>query len=256
MKIAELFNIKGKTAVITGGSMGLGAQCADALAEMGCNVVVAARKIERCEDLCNQLEKEYKIQAQPAACDVSKIEDGEKLIDLAVDRFGSVDILINNAGTAWGANAMNFPLEGWQRVLDLNLTGTYYLTSAAARKMKEQGGGKIIFMSSTAGLVASRGQSTPTYTATKAALIMLARDLAYKWGKYNIYVNALAPGYFPTNFSGRALSPEVEAASKARIALGRFGGEDDLKGAVAFFCSDASKYVTGQYMVIDGGATL
>jgi NAD(P)-dependent dehydrogenase (short-subunit alcohol dehydrogenase family) len=144
MKIAELFNIKGKTAVITGGSMGLGAQCADALAEMGCNVVVAARKIERCEDLCNQLEKEYKIQAQPAACDVSKIEDGEKLIDLAVDRFGSVDILINNAGTAWGANAMNFPLEGWQRVLDLNLTGTYYLTSAAARKMKEQGGGKGI----------------------------------------------------------------------------------------------------------------
>ena len=218
--------------------------------------MVGVRKIERCEDLCNQLEKEYKIQAQPAACDVSKIEDGEKLIDLAVDRFGSVDILINNAGTAWGANAMNFPLEGWQRVLDLNLTGTYYLTSAAARKMKEQGGGKIIFMSSTAGLVASRGQSTPTYTATKAALIMLARDLAYKWGKYNIYVNALAPGYFPTDFSGRALSPEVEAASKARIALGRFGGEDDLKGAVAFFCSDASKYVTGQYMVIDGGATL
>ena len=234
--------------------MGLGAQCADALAEMGCNVVVAARKIERCEDLCNQLEKEYKIQAQPAACDVSKIEDGEKLIDLAVDRFGSVDILINNAGTAWGANAMNFPLEGWQRVLDLNLTGTYYLTSAAARKMKEQGGGKIIFMSSTAGLVASRGQSTPTYTATKAALIMLARDLAYKWGKYNIYVNALAPGFIETDMTHQMDSGLAEKI-KTMTALGRYGTPDDVAEAVAFLASDQAGYITGQVIGIDGGLT-
>jgi gluconate 5-dehydrogenase len=256
MKVKELFNIKGKTAIITGGSKGLGAQCADALAEMGVNLVIAARKIEGCEKICAELEKEYNIQAQPVACDVSKLEDTAKLVDLAMERFGKIDILINNAGTAWGGDTMKHPLEGWQKVLDLNLTGTFFLTGLVATKMKEQGGGKILMMSSTAGLVASRNQSTPSYTATKSALIALTRDLAYKWAPYGIYVNVMAPGYFPTIFAERAFIGDARAAAVAKIPVHRFGGDDDLKGAVVYLCSPASNYVTGQCHVIDGGATL
>ncbi len=257
LSVKELFDIKGKTAVITGGSKGLGAQCADALAEMGCNVVIAARKIEGCQKLCDELEKKYGIQALPVACNVANLDDGANLVDAAIKRFGQIDILINNAGTAWGSDPMDHDLEGWQRVIDLNLTGTFFLTGKVAKSMKEKGtGGKILFMSSLAGLVASKRQSTPAYTATKAGLIMLTRDLAYKWAPYGIYVNCLTPGYFPTDFSGRALDEKTEKAAKAIIPTRRFGGEDDLKGAVAFFCSKASDYVIGQYLVLDGGATL
>ncbi len=257
LSVKELFDIKGKTAVITGGSKGLGAQCADALAEMGCNVVIAARKIEGCQNLCAELEDKYNIQALPVSCDVGNPDDAAKLVDAAINRFGQIDILINNAGTAWGSDPMDHDRKGWQKVIDLNLTGTFFLTGKVAKTMKEKGnGGKILFMSSTAGLVASKRQSTPAYTATKSALVMLARDLGYKWAEYGIYVNCLCPGYFPTDFSGRALDEKTEKAAKAIIPLHRFGGEDDLKGVVAFFCSKASDYITGQYIVIDGGATL
>lgn len=257
MQVSELFDIKGKIAIVTGGSKGLGAQCADALAEMGCNVVIAARKIERCQELCAELEQKYGVQTLAVSCDVGNTEDGQKLVDATINKFGQIDILINNAGTAWGSDPMNHDRAGWQKVIDLNLTGTFYLTGAVAKTMKEKGnGGKILFMSSTAGLVASKRQSTPSYTATKAALIMLARDLGYKWARYGIYVNCLVPGYFPTDFAGRALDEEQEKAAKAIIPAKRFGSEYDLKGAVAFFCSKASDYVIGQYMVIDGGATL
>jgi gluconate 5-dehydrogenase len=255
MKVNDLFDLKGKTAVITGGSLGLGAQAAEALAEKGVNLVLAARKRERCEKLCAELEKEYHIQAQAAGCDVSKPEDCANLVNLAMDRFGKIDILINNAGATWGADALEYPLDGWRKVIDTNLTGTFVLSQLTARKMKEQGGGKIINMASIAGLGASRTQSTPAYNASKAAVINLTRDLAYKWARYGIYVNALAPGYFLTHMTAGTLEKN-QAEAVDRIPLKRIGGEDDLKGAVVFFSSAASDYITGQTLVIDGGSNL
>jgi NAD(P)-dependent dehydrogenase (short-subunit alcohol dehydrogenase family) len=255
MNVNELFDIKGKTAVITGGSMGLGATCAEALAQKGVNLVLAARKKERCEKLCVDLEKEYGIQAQAAGCDVSKPEDCENLVNVAIERFGKIDILINNAGATWGADALEYPLDGWKKVVDTNLNGTWVLTQLTARKMKEQGGGKIIMMSSAAGIRASKTQSTPAYNATKAAIIHLAKDLAVKWAKYGICVNSLAPGYFPTHMTAGTLEA-AQASAEANIPMGRIGNDDDLKGVVVLLSSPASDYITGQCISIDGGSTL
>ncbi len=255
MKVKELFDISGKTAVITGGSMGLGAQCAEALAEVGANLVIAARKKERCEQLCADLEKEYGIQCLAAGCDISKPEDCAKLVDEAIERFGRIDILINNAGATWGADTFDYPLDGWTKVIDTNLNGTWVLTQLTARKMKEQGGGKIINMASTAGLRAAKGQSTPAYSASKAAIIHLTKDLASKWAQHGIYVNALAPGYFPTHMTAGTLD-QIKPLVEANLPIGRIGGNDDLKGAVVFLSSAASDYIVGQCIAVDGGQTL
>ncbi len=143
MKVKDMFDLTGKTALVTGGSIGLGAQMAGGLAEAGANLVIAARKVQRCEDLAQEL-MQYGVRALPAACDVSKAEDGQRLVELAVKEFGGLDILVNNAGITWAADAMNFPMDRWQQVLNLNLTGLFQMSVLAARVMKEQGKGKII----------------------------------------------------------------------------------------------------------------
>lgn len=255
MNISELFDIKGKNAVITGGSVGLGAQMAEALAEAGANVVVAARKIDRCQALCTDLEK-FGVRAIPVACDASKMEDCQNLIDITVRELGGIDILINNAGISWVADSLNFPMDKFLKVFNLNLFGAFQLSALAAKDMITRGGGKIINIASIGGLGGDYQENVDSvpYVTSKAAMIAMTKDLAVKWARYGINVNAICPGWFPTSLNDQLLETRKDALLP-RIPLGRYGGGDDLKGLVVFLASAASKYITGQAIVADGGQT-
>ena len=255
MNVKELFDLTGKTAVVTGGSIGLGAQMATGLAEAGANLVIAARKVERCAELCAKLE-ENGIRAIAVACDVSDPVSCQNLVDITVKEFGTLDILVNNAGYTWGADAMDYPMDKWQQVIDLNLTGLFQLSAMAAKVMKNQGRGKIINITSVAGTGGSmpEAQNTVAYNASKAAVITLTKDLACKWARYGIYVNAIGPGFFPTHMTGGALEKNQHLVLP-RVPLNRLGNDDDLKGAVVFLSSAASDYVTGHILFVEGGQT-
>jgi gluconate 5-dehydrogenase len=251
----DMFALKGKTAVVTGGSVGLGAQLATGLAEAGANIVVAARKRERCIEMCAGLEKNG-IRALPVACDVSKAEDCQRLVDVTVKEFGALDILVNNAGISWVADALDFPMDKWQRVMNLNVNGTFQLSVMAARIMKGQGGGKIVNMASIGGFGGDwpENANSVAYTSSKGAILTMTRDLAVKWARYGITVNAICPGWFPTSLNDKHLEEMADRIIPG-IPLGRYGGDHDLKGLIVFLASSASDYITGQYFVVDGGQT-
>lgn len=255
MHVKDMFVLDGKTAVVTGGSVGLGAQMATALAEAGANVVIAARKVERCVEMCAQLEKTG-VRALAVACDVSKEEDCQNLVDITVKEFGALDILVNNAGISWIADSLNFPMDKWQRVMNLNVTGTFQLSVMAAKIMQERGGGKIVNIASIGGLGGDVPEHVDSvvYTASKGALLTMTKDLAVKWARYGITVNAICPGWFPTSMNDELLQGLADELIP-RIPLGRYGGSEDLKGLIVFLSSAASDYITGQYVVIDGGQT-
>ncbi len=256
MRALDMFSLKGKVAVVTGGSVGLGAQMAAALAEAGADVVVAARKVERCAALCEKLQKETGVKAVPVACDVSKPEDCQNLVDVAVKELGKVDVLVNNAGISWIADALDFPLDKWRRVIDLNVTGTFQLSAMAARVMKKQGSGKIVNICSIGAFGGDYPENVNSvvYTSSKGAVLTMTKDLAVKWARYGITVNAICPGYFPTHLNDKYLQ-EMADKLLPRIPLGRYGGSEDLKGLIVFLASRASDYMTGHYVVMDGGQT-
>ena len=255
MNVRDMFDLTGEVAIVTGGSIGLGAYMARGLAEAGANLVIAARKVERCVELCEEL-KGLGVKALPVACDVSKAEDCKNLIDTTVKEFGRIDILVNNAGVAWAADAMDYPMDKWQKVMDLNVTGLFQLSALAARVMKEQGGGKIINITSVAGFFGSppEVQDTIAYNTSKGAVIAMTRDLAVKWARYNINVNAIAPGFFPTHMSSGLLEKNKHMVLP-RIPMGRLGEEDDIKGVIVFLSSEASRYITGHTILLEGGVT-
>ena len=250
-----MFSLKGKTAIVTGGSVGLGAQMATALVEAGADVVVAARKIDRCIEICTKLEKNG-VRAIPVACDVSKIEECQNLVDVTVKEFGRLDILVNNAGISWIADSLNFPMDKWQRVLNLNVNGTFQLSMMAAKIMKEQGTGKIVNIASIGGFRGDYPENVDSvaYTASKGAVLAMTKDLAVKWARYGIRVNAICPGWFPTSLNDKHLEGLADKLIP-RIPLGRFGGSEDLKGIIVFLSSDASLYITGTNIPVDGGYT-
>jgi len=253
MNVMEMFSLKDKTAVVTGGSIGLGAQMSTALAEAGANVVIAARKVDRCIELGKELEK-LGVQTLGVACDVSKAEDCQNLVDQTVAKFGKLDILINNAGITWGEDSLSFPMKAWHKVMDLNLHGLFQLSQMVGRVMKEQGGGKIINITSLSsyGGTNPEDMNTVSYNASKGAVNTLTKDLAVKWARYGIYVNAIAPGFFPTHMTDWILENNAHKLLP-RVPFGRFGGENDLKGAVVFLASSASDFVSGQIINVDGG---
>jgi len=255
MNISDLFSLKGKVAIVTGGCIGLGAQMSFGLAEAGANVVVAARKVERCVELCKEIEAKTGVRALPVACDTSKAEDCQNLIDTTVKEFGTVDILVNNAGITWGADAMDYPMSKWQQIMDVNLTGVYQLSVMAARVMREKGRGKIVNISSTTGFGGTypEAQNTIAYNVSKGAVNTLTQDLAVKWARYNIHVNGIAPGPFVTHMTEKHFAGVGEDDVKQSNPLGRFGSEWDLKGAVVFLASAASDFVTGHVIPVDGG---
>lgn len=254
MNIQQLFDLHGRVAIVTGGSIGLGRQMAEGLAEAGANLVLCARKKERCEQAAAELQR-LGNETLAAGCDVKNPEQVRAVVDQAISRFGRVDILINNAGTSWGAPVEEMKLEHWNKVIETNLTGTFLFSQAVGKVMVSQRNGKIINISSVAGI-----QGAPPafqaigYHASKGGIIAFTKDLACKWGVHNIQVNAIAPGWFPTNMSQVLIERNRETFLK-NIPLGRFGSDSDLKGAAVFLASEASDFVTGHVLVVDGGQT-
>jgi gluconate 5-dehydrogenase len=248
----QLFDLSGRVAIITGGSIGLGRQMAEGLAEMGANLVLCARKEERCHQAAEQLQK-LGIKVMALACDVKNPASVQKMVDASLSEFGRIDVLINNAGISWGAPVEEMRLEDWNKVIEINLTGTFLCAQAVGKVMIQQGRGKIINIASVAGL----GGAPPElpaigYHASKGGVISFTKDLACKWAAHNIRVNAIAPGWFPTHMSNRVLERYKELFL-SHVPMRRFGNEDDLKGAAVFLASDASNYVTGHVLVVDGG---
>ncbi len=254
MRVQELFDLNGKVAIVTGGSIGLGRQMAEALAEAGADLVLCARKKERCDRAAKELEA-LGADTLALGCDVKKPEDVQAVVDRTVERFGRLDILINNAGTSWGAPVEEMTLEQWNKVIETNLTGTFLFSQAAGKVMVRQTSGKIINITSVAGIHGAPASFQAIgYHASKGGVIAFTKDLACKWGQHNIQVNAIAPGWFPTNMSAVVIERNRETFLK-RLPLGRFGGENDLKGAAVFLASAASDFVTGHVLVVDGGQT-
>jgi len=249
----ELFDLTGRTAIVTGGGSGIGRHMAQALAEGGANVVLCARKLERCEQAAAEIAG-LGVRTLALRCDVREPDDVHEVVERTRAELGRIDILVNNAGTAWGAPPEEMPLDGWQKVIDVNLTGVFLFAQAAGRAMiADGGGGKIVNIASVAGLGGAPPEvmNAIPYNASKGGVIAFTRDLACKWARHGINVNAIAPGWFPSEMSRLVLERNPELVD--RIPLQRFGGTDDLKGAILFLSSPASDYVTGHTLVVDGG---
>jgi len=254
VNVKQLFDLSGRVAIVTGGSIGLGRQMAEGLAEFGANLVLCARKKERCEEAAEEL-KECGVQTLALGCDVRNPDQVRNVVEETIARFGRLDILINNAGTSWGAPVETMNLDHWNKVIETNLTGTFLFSQAAGKYMVPQRRGKIVNIASVAGLQGAPPEFQAIgYHASKGGVIAFTKDLACKWGVHNIQVNAIAPGWFPTHMSEVVIERNREAFLK-RIPLRRFGGDSDLKGAAVFLASDASDYVTGHVLVVDGGQT-
>lgn len=253
MKTGDLFDLSGKVAIVTGGGIGIGRQMAEGLAEMGADLVLCARQLERCEAAAAEL-RELGVQALGLRCDVRDPGEIEAVVERTCQELGRIDVLVNNSGTVWGAAPEDTPLDGWQKVVDVNLTGTFLFSQAVGREMIAQGCGKIVNIASVLALTGAPPEilNAIAYHTTKGGILSFTRDLACKWAQHGITVNAIAPGWFPSDLSNVVLEKHGDKLRDA-IPLRRFGGPDDLKGAVVFLASAASDYITGQTIVVDGG---
>lgn len=253
--IRELFDLNGKTAIVTGGSRGIGKEMAEALAEAGANLMLCARRAEWLDETVNEFRaNSFNVAAK--VCDVSKPEEVQAVVDETVNEFGRVDILINNAGISWGAMPEDMPLEKWKQVLDVNLTGCFLFAQAAGREMLKQNSGSIINIASIAGIRSSaNGPFYAGYVASKAGLIGLTRELAASWGRKGIRVNAIAPGFFHSRMADATIDI-YESSIQENNVIPRIGEEGELKGVTVFLASDASSYITGQTIAVDGGMTV
>jgi NAD(P)-dependent dehydrogenase (short-subunit alcohol dehydrogenase family) len=255
MSVRELFELGGQVALVTGGSRGLGLQMALALGEMGARIAICARREEELEEAAAELGKRG-IETFTVVADLSKAAQVPALVEGALRRFGQVDILVNNAGTSWGAPAEEMPLEAWDKVMRLNAGSIFQLSQLLANRcFIPRRSGNIIVIASVAALRISARMKTAGYYASKAAALHLTRALATEWGPYGIRVNAICPGFFPSKLSGGLLE-KIEASVIAQTPLGRLGNDTDLMGAVVYLASAASRHVTGQYICVDGGASI
>ena len=256
MAVKDLFQLDGKVALITGGSRGLGLQMAEALGEMGCRVAITARKADELEEAKAHLQGRG-IEVRTIVNDLQRFEGIPVLVEEVMSAHGHIDILINNAGATWGAPAEDYPDEAWHKVMNLNVNAPFFLArEVGKRSMIARRSGKIINVASVAGLKGSPpGMNTIAYNTSKAAAINFTRALAAEWGKYNINVNAICPGFFPSKMSAGLLD-KLEDTIVAHTPLQRLGGDEDLKGPVVFLASEASRHVTGQYLAVDGGAII
>jgi gluconate 5-dehydrogenase len=256
--LLESFDLGGRSAILTGGHGDLAEAIAGALAELGCAVVLAARRVEACESLAHRLETLYGVRTLPLATDVTRADEVEHLMSCALEEFGAIDVLINSAATFWSAPAEDVPLErGWQRVLDTNLTGTFLSCQAAGRAMLRAGRGSIINVAATGGIKSFLPEMGPnlSYMTSKAAVIKLTHDLAAQWANRGVRVNAIAPGAIAGGMM-QSLPDDKLAPMVAQIPMRRQGRPDELRGAIAYLASDASSYVTGTVVVVDGGQSI
>ncbi|MEM0075533.1 MAG: 3-oxoacyl-ACP reductase FabG [Conexivisphaerales archaeon] len=253
----SIFELEGEKAVVTGGYTGIGRQMAEALLEAGADVAVCARRIERWKESYDELarvaDNNHRI-LRGFRCDVSSEKEVEAFFNSVLGYFGSIDVLVNAAGIAWSAPALEMKLEDWEKVIRTNLTGTFLCSRTAARSMISRKKGSIINVSSVLGLFGSSPETLDAvgYTASKAGIIGLTKDLALKLAMYNIRVNAVAPGWFRTHMTDKLLEINGNRLL-SQIPMGRFGSKDDLKGVTVFLASKASSYITGQVICVDGG---
>ncbi|MFD2445470.1 SDR family oxidoreductase [Bacillus sp. CGMCC 1.16607] len=249
----NLFDLSGKTAIVTGGGRGLGLQIATGLAEAGANIVVCSRNIEACREVSQQINK-LGVNSIACSCDISKREDIEKVMSETMKVFGKIDILVNNSGISWLAPTLDYPEDKWKKVLDINVNGTFLFSQAVAKEMAKQGHGKIINIASVAGYGGTDPDvmETIAYNTSKGAIITFTKDLAVKLARYGIQVNAIAPGYFPTKITKKILE-DSKIDTLSQIPAKRYGNEKDLKGAAVFLASNASDYINGHVINVDGG---
>ncbi len=258
MKLYDLFKLNGKVALVTGGGRGIGRFIATGFAEAGADLILTSRKMKNLETTAHALAQEYGVKVLPIACDMAKEDEIGSMLKAALETFPRIDILVNNAGATWGAPTLDFPLEKWDQLFNVNVRGVWILTQKVANLMKNQGGGNIINISSVMGFRGSEELLHPAvpYNSTKAAINLLTMNLAVKLAPYKIRVNAIAPGFFRTDMMAYIEKPEFKAAydlTLANIPLKRIGDCDDMKGLAVFLASDASAYMTDQILVNDGG---
>ncbi len=253
----ELFSLVGKTALVTGGSRGLGLQMAEALGEQGARIVLSARKQAELDEAVAHL-KARGVDASAIAVDLSDDKQVQPFVDEALKRLGHIDILINNAGASWGAPAEDYPIEAWDKVMNLNIRSIFLVTQAVGKaSMIPRQYGRIINISSIAGLAGNPPGTMKTlaYNTSKGAVVNFTRTLAGEWGQYGITVNSIAPGFFPSKMTKGVLATIGEATLAKEAPLGRIGDDEDLKGATLLFASDAGKHITGQTLAVDGGVS-
>jgi gluconate 5-dehydrogenase len=257
MNVKQLFDLQGRVALVTGGSRGLGLQMAEALGEMGARLALTARKKDELDEAVAHL-KQRGIEATAWVCDIGKRERIGPMVEQILAKFGKVDILVNNAGATWGAPAEDHPIEGWDKLVNLNLTGTFLVAQLVGKKsMIPEKWGRIINIASVAGLQASdpRVVRTLAYNATKHGVVGLTRQLAAEWGEHGITVNAICPGFFPSKMTKATLDTLGEMVREVTPTR-RLGNDEDLKGLVVLLASEASRHITGQAIAVDGGAIL
>ncbi|CAN7504535.1 SDR family oxidoreductase [Duganella sp. LjRoot269] len=253
----ELFSLAGKTALVTGGSRGLGLQMALALGEQGAKVVISSRKQADLDEAVAFLTG-HGVAAHAIAADLSQDAHAEALVSAALEQLGHIDILINNAGASWGAPAEDHPVEAWDKVMNLNIRSIFVVSQLVGkRSMIPRKYGRIINIASIAGLAGNPPGTMQTiaYNTSKGALVNFTRTLAGEWGRHGITVNALAPGFFPSKMTKGLLEKLGPDEISKDAPLGRLGDDEDLKGAVVLFASDAGKHITGQILAVDGGVS-
>ncbi len=254
--VQQLFDLTGKTALVTGGSRGLGLQMAHALGEAGAKIMISSRKAEVLERAVAELQ-DAGIDARWIAADCAQETEIERLANETLHRMGDVDILVNNAGASWGAPAEDHPLAAWDKVMNLNVRGYFLLSQAIARKsMIARRSGRIINIASIAGLNGNPSEmKTIAYNTSKGAVINFTRALGAEWGAYNITVNAICPGFFPSRMTAATIKAMGEDQLAVASPLKRLGDDEDLKGTCLLFASDAGKHITGQWLAVDGGVS-
>jgi gluconate 5-dehydrogenase len=256
MDTRALFDLAGKTALVTGGGRGIGRHMAIGLAEAGADVVVVSRKLDACKETATAIADATGRRAIAIAADLSQPAEIDALVGRAAEEAGRLDILLNNAARVWAAPTLDYPLAGWDRVFDLNVRGLFYLSQQVALRMVEAGGGSIVNIAS---ISAWRGgpdeeQDVVAYNASKGAVVALTTDMAVKLAARGVRVNAIAPGPFATDMMNHIRHDEARMDAYERtLPLGRAGGEDDIKGVAVFLASEAARFITGQTIVVDGG---
>ena len=252
--VQQLFNLEGKTALVTGGSRGLGLQMAHALGEAGARVMLASRKADELEQACAELQTDG-IDARWTAADCAQEADIARLVQETLHRMGDVDILVNNAGASWGAPAETHPIAAWDKVMNLNVRGYFLLSQAiGAKSMLARRSGSIINLASIAALAGNPPfMKTLAYNTSKGAVLNFTRALAAEWGAHNVRVNAICPGFFPSRMTAGLIQSVGEEQMAAAAPLLRLGDDEDLKGICLLLASDAGKHITGQWLAVDGG---
>lgn len=252
----QYFDFTGRVVLITGASSGLGFQFAKAFAQQGAKLALVARRTDRLEENKAQIEKEYGAECYIHYCDASKPEDIKVAVQDIFDRFGKIDVLVNNAGTRGGFAALDMPDAEWEKVINTNLSGEYYFCREVGRHMAQAGYGRIINISSALGISGRKNKPSSVYSAAKGGVIALTKALACEWGEYGITVNAICPGYFPTELMAPWIDNEEYAAFfKTRVPVGRKARMEEASSTVLYLGAEESSYITGVIIPMDGGWT-